>query len=68
LINWVKASPKAREVEEILLPGEIEKNTKKHRLSKGIPLDDQTIKSLIDTANLVGMKNIDESFLNKLLI
>ena len=68
LINWVKASPKAREVEEILLPGEIEKNTKKQRLSKGIPLDDQTIKSLIDTANLVGMKNIDESFLNKLLI
>ena len=67
LINWVKASPKAKGVEEILLPGEVEKNIKKQRLSKGIPLDDQTIKDLIDTANFVGMKNVDENFMKGLL-
>ena len=67
LINWVKASPKAKGVEEILLPGEIEKDNKKQRLSDGIPLDDQTIKGLIDTANFVGMKDVDESFMKKLL-
>ena len=67
LINWVKASPKAKGVEEILLPGEIEKNNKKQRLSDGIPLDDQTIKGLIDTANFVGMKDVDESFIKELL-
>ena len=63
----ILANSKAKEVEEILLPGEVEKNIKKQRLSKGIPLDDQTIKDLIDTANFVGMKNVDENFMKGLL-
>ena len=68
LINWVKASPKAKDVEEILLPGEVEKNIKKERISKGIPLDDLTIKGLIETANLVGMKDINEDYIKQLLV
>ena len=68
LINWVKASPKAKDVEEILLPGEVEKNIKKERISKGIPLDDLTIKGLIETANLVGMKDINEDYMKELLV
>ena len=67
LINWVKASPKAKDVEEILLPGEVEKNIKKERISKGIPLDDLTIKGLIETANLVGMQDINEDYIKELL-
>ena len=67
LINWVKASPKAKDVEEILLPGEVEKNIKKERISKGIPLDDLTIKWLIETANLVGMQDINEDYIKELL-
>jgi len=68
LINWVKASPKAKGVEEILLPGEVEKNIKKERISKGIPLDDQTTKGLIETANSVGMKDINEDYIKRLLV
>lgn len=68
LTKWVKDSPKADGVSEILLPGEIEKNIKKERLMKGIPLDDQTIKDIKDTAILVGIKDADDDFINSLLI
>ena len=68
LTKWVKDSPKADGVNEILLPGEIEKNIKKERLIKGVPLDDQTIKDIKDTAILVGVKDVDDSYINTLLI
>ena len=45
----------------------MEKNIKKERISKGIPLDDLTIKGLIETANLVGMKDINEDYIKELL-
>ena len=68
LTKWIKASPKAENTNEILLPGEIEKNIKKERLINGIPLDDQTIQDLKNTAALVGMKDIDEKYIDTLLI
>ena len=68
LTKWVKDSPKAENFNEILLPGEIEKNTKKERLRNGVPLDDQTIKDLKATAFLVGMKDIDDKYINTLLV
>ena len=67
LSKWVKDSPKADNVSEILLPGEIEKNTKKEKLMNGVPLDDQTIKDIKDTAILVGIKDADDNFINSLL-
>ena len=68
LTKRIKASPKAENTNEILLPGEIEKNIKKERLINGIPLDDQTIQDLKNTAALVGMKDIDEKYIDTLLI
>ena len=37
------------------MPGEIEEKTKAQRLRDGIELDDNTWKSIVDTAALVGV-------------
>jgi|TARA_B100001964_G_C14262052_1_gene616239 uncharacterized oxidoreductase len=67
LSQWVKDSPKSQDTKEILLPGEIEKNIKKERLQNGIPLDDQTIKQIRETAISVGMNEVGEDFINNLI-
>ncbi|MDI3533983.1 MAG: hypothetical protein PWQ82_348 [Thermosediminibacterales bacterium] len=46
MIEEIKSSPKAKHVEEIYLPGEIEFNTQKERIEKGIPLTIPVIKEL----------------------
>ena len=53
-IDWVKSSEKERPDGEILMPGEIEENTKARRLREGIELDDNTWKAICDTARAVG--------------
>jgi len=68
LTKWVKDSPKAKNVNEILLPGEIEKTTKKERLKNGIPLDEQTINQIKNTAVLLGMNKIDDNFNESLIL
>jgi len=47
-VEWVKSSRKARPDAEILMPGEIEENTKAKRLRDGIELDDITWKAIIE--------------------
>jgi uncharacterized oxidoreductase len=59
LIDWVKASPKASPDGQILMPGEIEDQTKAERLANGIPLDDTTWRQLVETARKVGMADAD---------
>jgi len=46
MIEEIKSSPKAKHVKEIYLPGEIEFNTQKERLEKGIPLTKPVIEEL----------------------
>lgn len=46
MIEEIKESPKAKNVNEIFLPGEIEFNIQKERLEKGIPLSMPVIQEL----------------------
>ncbi|TMH57918.1 MAG: hypothetical protein E6H53_11800 [Betaproteobacteria bacterium] len=52
---WVKASPPARSETPVLLPGDVERMTRKERSSRGVPVDDKTCADLIDAAASVGM-------------
>jgi ureidoglycolate dehydrogenase (NAD+) len=45
-IKSVKESGKAKDVEEILMPGEPEYRTETNRLREGIPLSPNTVKEL----------------------
>jgi hydroxycarboxylate dehydrogenase B len=54
-IEWVKSSEKATPGGQILMPGEIEENTKAKRLRDGIELDDNTWKALSDTGRSLGV-------------
>ena len=55
-VEWVKSSQKAQPDGEILMPGEIEENTKARRQRDGIELDDTTWKAITDTARSVGVE------------
>jgi len=52
---WVKASPPARSETPVLLPGDVERMTRKERSSRGVPVDDKTCADLIDAAASVGI-------------
>jgi uncharacterized oxidoreductase len=54
-VAWVKSSEKARADGEILMPGEIEDNTRARRLRDGIELDENTWKAIGDTARSLGV-------------
>ena len=55
-INAIKALPRADGVDEIFLPGEIEKRNLVERLEKGIPLPEGTIKNLQAVSEKFGVK------------
>jgi uncharacterized oxidoreductase len=55
-VEWVKSSRKSQPGGEILMPGEIEENTKTRRLRDGIELDDTTWKSIEDTCRSLGVR------------
>ena len=57
LVGWVRESPKAEGVSEILLPGDPEENTRAERLANGVPLDDMTLDQLSDAARKVGLSD-----------
>ncbi|MGD9720995.1 MAG: malate/lactate/ureidoglycolate dehydrogenase [Pirellulales bacterium] len=54
-IDWTKSSRKASPDGEILMPGDVEEKTKARRMRDGIELDDNTWKSLVDTARSLGV-------------
>jgi hydroxycarboxylate dehydrogenase B len=58
-LEWVKASPPADPNGEVLLPGDIERRTREERQSRGIPLDDTTIREITEAAVSVGMARAD---------
>ena len=55
MIDFVKASPTAPGFDEISIPGERSARTRQQRLTEGIPLDDTTWESLVETAQSVGV-------------
>jgi len=56
LVKWTKSARPAVEGGEVLVPGEIEHQTKVERLSNGIPLDDATIDGLTSVATELGIE------------
>jgi uncharacterized oxidoreductase len=54
-LTWVKASPPAVPGQPVLMPGEVERNTRARRLIDGIALDDKTWEDLLAAAKSVGI-------------
>ncbi|MDA1099010.1 MAG: malate/lactate/ureidoglycolate dehydrogenase [Proteobacteria bacterium] len=52
---WVKASPPAPGVEQVMVPGDPERKSKAERLANGIPLDDTTFAELLTAGAAVGL-------------
>jgi uncharacterized oxidoreductase len=53
--DWVKQSPPAPGVDEVMVPGEPELKSEAERRANGIPIDDRTWEELLETAELVGL-------------
>lgn len=53
--GWLKESPPAKGVDEVLLPGEFEVRTRAQRIKEGIDLDDQTFGQIVDAGRRVGV-------------
>jgi len=54
-IKSIKESGKARDVDEILMPGEPEFRTETERLREGIPLASNTVKELTELGQSLGL-------------
>jgi uncharacterized oxidoreductase len=61
LVAWVQASPPLHANGEVLIPGDPERRSRAERLAKGIPLDDNTLKQIADSAVAVGLAAPDWS-------
>ena len=53
--KWVKASPPAPGVDEVLVPGEPERKSRTERLQNGVPIDDITFEELLAAGEAVGL-------------
>jgi LDH2 family malate/lactate/ureidoglycolate dehydrogenase len=56
LISEIRASPRARNVDRIYLPGEIEWRTKQERLRTGIPVPDSLLQELLHLGGELGVQ------------
>jgi uncharacterized oxidoreductase len=54
-VDWMKKCKPASHNGEVLAPGEPERKTRAERLTKGVPLDDNTIAQMQDAARSVGV-------------
>jgi uncharacterized oxidoreductase len=59
LTAYVTASPPTTPGGKVLLPGEIERRTRVHRLADGIPLDPNTLDQLRGAARSVGLADAE---------
>jgi uncharacterized oxidoreductase len=57
--DWVKASPPAPGVDEVMVPGDPERKSRATRERDGIPLDDETWRQVIEAGVMVGMSPSD---------
>jgi hydroxycarboxylate dehydrogenase B len=53
-ILYIKSSPPAPEVREVLVPGELEFRTRNRRLAEGIPIDEPTLSAMSEWARRLG--------------
>ena len=53
--EWVKASPPAPGVDEVMVPGDPERKSRAERLKNGIPIDDTTFEELLAAGQSVGL-------------
>ncbi|MBT6986644.1 MAG: malate/lactate/ureidoglycolate dehydrogenase, partial [Rhodospirillaceae bacterium] len=53
--EWVKASPPAPGVDEVMVPGDPERKSKADRLENGIPIDDTTFEELLAAGEAMGL-------------
>ncbi|MBT3493991.1 MAG: malate/lactate/ureidoglycolate dehydrogenase [Rhodospirillaceae bacterium] len=53
--GWVKASPPAPGVDEVMMPGDPERKSKAERLANGVPIDDTTFEDLLAAGEAVGL-------------
>ncbi len=53
--RWVKASPPAPGIDEVMVPGDPERKSKAERLETGIPIDDTTFEELLAAGEAVGL-------------
>jgi uncharacterized oxidoreductase len=66
-VEWVKGSPLAAEVEQILVPGEPEQGLRKERGAEGIPIDRTTCQQIAEAAQAVDVPaQTIEAFLQNL--
>jgi len=63
--DYVKAIPSAKGVDELLMPGEPEQISQAHRLEHGIPVDDETMRQIVEIAVHFGL---DQSRLKATLV
>ncbi len=60
---YVKASPPAPGVEEVLLPGEPERRSRAERQQAGIPIDPMTVEQIVAAGRSVGLGDADLAML-----
>ncbi|MDP6343835.1 MAG: malate/lactate/ureidoglycolate dehydrogenase [Alphaproteobacteria bacterium] len=53
--EWVKTSPPAPGVDEVMVPGDPERKARADRLANGVPVDERTFEELLETCELVGL-------------
>ncbi|MDE0943449.1 MAG: malate/lactate/ureidoglycolate dehydrogenase [Alphaproteobacteria bacterium] len=53
--DWVKASPPAPGMDEVMMPGDPERKSKADRLENGIPIDETTFEELLAAGEAMGL-------------
>jgi len=53
--DYIKAKPAAKGVDEVLMPGEPEKISRAAREKNGVPVDDETVRQIFETADAFGI-------------
>jgi len=58
-VDWMKTCKPSSHNGEVMAPGEPERKTRAERLTKGVPLDDNTITQMKDAARSVGVAAVE---------
>jgi hydroxycarboxylate dehydrogenase B len=51
MTDYVTASPPIRSGDEVLIPGDPERQSRARRIASGIPIDDETWREIVEAAN-----------------
>ena len=56
LIHYIKSSPSTKKDFPVVLPGELERKKRSHRLKNGIPIDDETFEQILKAGESLNIK------------